>query len=150
MKAKMRLPFSFLVLFLGAFIFCATRWLGKHFGDIGTDQLLYHLNFGLKGLLKTDENMIASFVRSCVRAPLIVTIVLFGVLHFLKKYRSIKTRWLFALPVGSLVFFAWQIHFSYSPNPTRPGTHTINREFDNASCRVTRFFQNLHKGNMLL
>lgn len=53
-------------------------WVGAHFGTASLEQVLYHLQFGLNGLIDTDTALIKSFVLTCVLGPLLFAAVMVG------------------------------------------------------------------------
>ncbi|OYY49872.1 MAG: hypothetical protein B7Y48_04625, partial [Methylophilales bacterium 28-44-11] len=44
-------------------------WVGENFGAPPLEQVLYHLQFGLNGLVDTDAALIQSFIQTCLVWP---------------------------------------------------------------------------------
>ena len=53
------------------FLFCLGYWLNRYFGKPEIEQIAYHLNAGVDGLLLSDPALIRRCVRWCVVAPLL-------------------------------------------------------------------------------
>ncbi|HEY0064140.1 MAG TPA: sulfatase-like hydrolase/transferase [Telluria sp.] len=65
-------------LYLSAYLLlCLSYWLNRYFGVPDIDQILYHLDFGMQGLVATDPVLLKRFVRWCVIAPVLLLILTF-------------------------------------------------------------------------
>lgn len=61
----------FSIYLLSFFIFAIAVWIAINFGQPSLEQLLYHAQFGLTGLLDTDSAIIQSFLGWCIALPLL-------------------------------------------------------------------------------
>lgn len=62
-----------------AFVLLFTSsWLARKFGHPNFEQVLYHLQFGSTGLIDVDQGLIWSFIRQCLLAPIIPTLLIYG------------------------------------------------------------------------
>lgn len=53
-------------------------WIARKFGEPSFEQLLYHMQFGADGLIESDRDMIWSFLRNCVGAPLLLAVLAYA------------------------------------------------------------------------
>jgi phosphoglycerol transferase len=67
----------YLRLFIRSVVYCAAFfliftavWINQNFGEPSLEQILYHLQFGMNGLVDTDAGILRSFVRTCVYWPI--------------------------------------------------------------------------------
>jgi phosphoglycerol transferase len=51
-------------------------WVGENFGKPPLEQVLYHLQFGMNGLVDTDVALIHSFVHTCLVWPIALAILI--------------------------------------------------------------------------
>lgn len=66
-----------------------SSWLGRKFGHPNFEQVLYHLQFGSTGLIDVDQGLIWSFVRQCLLAPLIPTLLIYNLEKAIIQIREI-------------------------------------------------------------
>lgn len=69
----------FIVYFVAFFLSFSAYWVNNNFGDPSLEQVLYHLQFGMDGLVDTDAGIVRSFVEECFYWPLALafTLVMF-------------------------------------------------------------------------
>lgn len=66
----------FFVYFSAFALALLAYWVGDNFGEPSLEQVLYHLQFGLDGLVDTDIALKKSFFTFCIATPLILALVL--------------------------------------------------------------------------
>lgn len=66
----------FFIYFLAFFLSTLAYWVGDNFGKPPLEQVLYHLQFGISGLVDTDTALIQSFVETCLAWPISVALVI--------------------------------------------------------------------------
>lgn len=73
-----------------AFVLLFTSsWLGRKFGHPNFEQVLYHLQFGSAGLIDVDQGLIWSYIRQCLLAPLIPTLLIYALENAVIQIREI-------------------------------------------------------------
>ncbi|MDO9393814.1 MAG: phosphatidylglycerol--membrane-oligosaccharide glycerophosphotransferase, partial [Methylotenera sp.] len=56
--------------YLGAFFLISIAyWIADNFGEPSLEQILYHAQFGVQGLVDTDAAIIKSFLSWCIALP---------------------------------------------------------------------------------
>lgn len=73
--------FSYILLFLGVFLASTACWIVSKFGNVTTEQLLFHLYMPLDADIKTIEQ----FVRKTIRPSAEVLIFFFAANKFFSK-----------------------------------------------------------------
>ena len=81
---------NYLILFISVHLFMFTEWLHRYFGKVDLEQILIFFNFGLNGLLNTEEYVIEKYFQLCIYFPLFIIVFVFLVSKFIKKIK-IKT-----------------------------------------------------------
>ena len=71
-----RASLRFITYFSGFFLALLAYWVGDNFGEPSLEQVLYHLQFGMDGLVDTDTALIRSFVMWCLLLPLLCSVLL--------------------------------------------------------------------------
>lgn len=71
-RAKLR----FLTYLSGIFLALLAYWVGENFGEPPLEQVLYHMQFGMQGLVDTDTALIKSFSIYCLLLPFIASSLL--------------------------------------------------------------------------
>lgn len=62
-----------------AFVLLFTSfWLSRKFGQPNFEQVLYHIQFGNTGLVDVDQGLIWSYIRQCLLAPILPTLLIYG------------------------------------------------------------------------
>ena len=75
------------IYWFSASIYMFGVWLDFNFGGATFDQILYHLQFGVGRLVKTDIFMLKSFIKSCLLFPIIPAILVgTSMLYLCNKY----------------------------------------------------------------
>ena len=69
-RHNIRLTIRFGVYFIAFFLLFSAFWINSHFGEPSLEQILYHLQFGMEGLVDTDAGIVHSFVEQCLYWPL--------------------------------------------------------------------------------
>lgn len=73
-----------------AFVLLFTSsWLSRKFGHPNFEQVLYHLQFGNTGLIDVDQGLIWSFIRQCLLAPILPTLLIYGLESAVIQIREI-------------------------------------------------------------
>jgi phosphoglycerol transferase len=72
----LRLVIRFIVYFAAFFLLYSAFWINQNFGEPSLEQILYHLQFGMDGLVDTDAGIVRSFVRTCLFWPLGIALTL--------------------------------------------------------------------------
>jgi phosphoglycerol transferase len=70
---------KFGIYWLAATCFMIGVWLSRKFGDASFEQIVYHVQFGINGLARTDPILLISFMKSAVLAPFLFALGLFGI-----------------------------------------------------------------------
>ena len=68
--------FRFLIYFAAFFLATLAYWVGENFGKPPLEQVLYHLQFGMNGLVDTDVALIHSFVHTCLVWPIALAMLI--------------------------------------------------------------------------
>lgn len=72
----LRLLLRFLLYAVSFFFVCFGWWTSDNFGEPPLDQVLYHLQFGMDGLVDTDAQLIRTFVLTAILLPTAVAFCL--------------------------------------------------------------------------
>ena len=59
----------FLTYFAAFFLSALAYWIADNFGEPSLEQVLYHAQFGMEGLVDTDTALIKSFLTWCMAIP---------------------------------------------------------------------------------
>ena len=73
---RLRSFLRFLLYFLSFFLVCFGWWTSDNFGEPPLDQVLYHLQFGMDGLVDTDAQLIKTFLQVAVLLPFSIAMLL--------------------------------------------------------------------------
>lgn len=119
--------FSYILLFLGVFLASTACWIVTKFGNVTTEQLLFHLYMPLDADIKTIEQ----FVRKTIRPSAEVLIFFFAANKFFSKKRCVRIffdRYFFgfsmAVFIGGIAFSVLKLnvanwfHDSFSQKST--------------------------------
>ena len=68
---------NYLILFISVHLFMFTEWLHRYFGKVDLEQILIFFNFGLNGLLNTEEYVIEKYFQLCIYFPLFIIVLVF-------------------------------------------------------------------------
>lgn len=72
----LRAILRFLTYSTGLFLAMLAYWVGDNFGEPPLEQVLYHMQFGLQGLVDTDTALIKSFSLYCLTIPFLTALLL--------------------------------------------------------------------------
>lgn len=67
---------KFFIYWFCGIVFTAGFWVNWKFGTPSFDQILYHIQFGVEGVMEADRGMLRSFVRYCIIYPLASALIL--------------------------------------------------------------------------
>jgi len=59
---------------LALFLACLAYWVNENFGEPSLEQVLYHVQFGMEGLVDTDTALVKSFLQLCLVVPLLASL----------------------------------------------------------------------------
>lgn len=71
-----RLALRFFAYWLAFFFLFASFWVIDNFGNPSIEQILYHLQFGMAGLVDTDTRLLDNFVQQALLVPLCFALAL--------------------------------------------------------------------------
>lgn len=107
----------FLAYWLAFFFFFSSFWITNNFGKPSIEQILYHLQFGLQGLVDTDTRLLNEFVQQGLLVPLCFALALL-LLEVVLAYHLIshlktdtppnKKHYTYLHKLGRIVY--WFIH----------------------------------------
>lgn len=63
---------------IAGFFATVAFWVSQNFGEASLEQVLYHLQFGMEGLVDTDAGLVRDFVVTCITFPLLIAVTLSG------------------------------------------------------------------------
>lgn len=66
----------FLTYLTAFFLASSAYWIGDNFGEPSLEQIFYHAQFGLNGLVDTDAAIIKSFLAWCIVLPITAAMLL--------------------------------------------------------------------------
>lgn len=66
----------FFAYWLAFFFLFSSFWITNNFGKPSIEQIIYHLQFGLEGLVDTDTRLLDSFVQQGILVPLCFALAL--------------------------------------------------------------------------
>lgn len=69
-RHTIRSSFRFCIYFAAFFLAALAYWVGENFGAPPLEQVLYHLQFGMDGLVDTDTALLHSFIETCLLWPI--------------------------------------------------------------------------------
>jgi phosphoglycerol transferase len=73
-RHTIRSSFRFITYFIAFFLVELAYWVGDNFGKPPLEQVLYHLQFGMDGLVDTDAALIHSFIDICLLRPFVLAL----------------------------------------------------------------------------
>lgn len=112
-----RLALRFLAYWLAFFFLFSSFWIINNFGKPTIEQILYHLQFGMQGLVDTDTSLVDNFVQQSLLVPLCFALALlllevilaYHLIHHLKTVTTAKQKsYRFWHKLGRIVY--WFIH----------------------------------------
>lgn len=104
----------FLVYAFAFFLAAIAYWVNSNFGRASLEQILYHAQFGLQGLVDTDVGIIKSFISWCVAFPLLTALFLVLMEYSIALFLIHGPKHWFAKPISifnlrSIKVFYWFI-----------------------------------------
>ncbi|MGB4811580.1 MAG: sulfatase-like hydrolase/transferase [Methylophilaceae bacterium] len=81
-----RLAIRIAAYYVALFLIFSAVWIHHNFGNPSLEQILYHLQFGMEGLVDTDESIKRSFIKTCLGWPLVIALALALVEVLLGQY----------------------------------------------------------------
>ncbi len=104
----------FLVYAFAIFLATLTYWVNSNFGRASIEQILYHAQFGLQGLVDTDVGIIKSFISWCVALPIFTALFLVLIEYSIALFLIHGPKHWFAKPIKifnlrSIKVFYWFI-----------------------------------------
>lgn len=88
--------FSYLFAFSLASV---AYWVTSNFGKSSLEQVLYHAQFGLEGLINTDTGIVRSFILTCLALPISVALLLVIVEYSIALFLVYNSKHWFAKPM---------------------------------------------------
>jgi phosphoglycerol transferase len=89
----------FLVYAFAIFLATLTYWVNSNFGRASIEQILYHAQFGLQGLVDTDVGIIKSFAAWCVALPIFTALLLVLIEYSIALFLIHGPKHWFAKPI---------------------------------------------------
>ena len=91
----LRKIFNYVIFFLSIHLFMFTEWLHRYFGKVDFEQISIFFNFGVRGLLNTEEYVIEKYLELCLYFPLfILSIILLSSSIIKKKVKNLRIIYL--------------------------------------------------------
>ncbi len=87
-KHSLRLLLRFFTYLAAFFLLTLAYWVRTNFGEPSLEQVLYHVQFGMEGLVDTDTALIKSFAKICLALPIAVSLLLVGIEAVIGLYLS--------------------------------------------------------------
>ena len=88
--------FSYLFAFSLASI---AYWVTSNFGKSSLEQVLYHAQFGMEGLINTDIGIVRSFILTCLALPVSIALLLIIVEYSMALFLVYNSKHWFAKPM---------------------------------------------------
>ncbi len=100
------------------FAFCLAGiayWVNSNFGQASLEQVLYHAQFGMDGLINTDVGILRSFIITCIVLPVSIALLLIVIEYSIALYLVYESKHWLAKPVQifnvrGLKIFYWFIN----------------------------------------
>jgi phosphoglycerol transferase len=75
-----------MVYFAAFFLLFFAFWVNDNFGEPSLEQILYHMQFGMEGLVDTDIGIVHSFINHCLVGAFVVAFALVAIERLLGLY----------------------------------------------------------------
>jgi phosphoglycerol transferase len=75
-RHQLRALIRFLTYLFAFFLTAIAYWIADNFGEPSLEQVLYHAQFGMEGLVDTDTALIKSFLSWCIALPASLSLLL--------------------------------------------------------------------------
>ncbi|MDI1308164.1 MAG: sulfatase-like hydrolase/transferase [Methylotenera sp.] len=109
----LRAGIRFLTYLLAFFLCAIALWVSSNFGEPSLEQVLYHVQFGMEGLVDTDTALIESFLKWCVALPVGLSLLLVFVEYSIALFITHgSTHWL-TRPARAANIHAVKIFYSF-------------------------------------
>ncbi len=110
----LRATIRFLSYLCAFFLASIAYWVTSNFGKSSLEQILYHAQFGMEGLVDTDIGIVKSFATLCLALPITVSLLLVLVEYSIALYLVHSSKHWFAKPMKAfnlhgLKVFYWFI-----------------------------------------
>lgn len=90
-----RAGIRFLTYLVAFFLTAIAYWIADNFGEPSLEQILYHAQFGVGGLVDTDAAVIKSFLGWCIALPLTLALALVLIEYSIAMFLTHgSTHWL--------------------------------------------------------
>ncbi len=104
----------FLTYLCAFFLASIAYWVATNFGNSTLEQILYHAQFGMEGLVNTDTTLVKSFITMCVALPVSISLLLILVEYSIALYLIHGAKHWFSKPMKvfnlhGLKLFYWFI-----------------------------------------
>lgn len=102
----------FFIYWLSFFMLQLGVWVEHKFETPSFDQILYHFQYGVDGLVDADQSLFLNFLKNVIFAPVVIVFILYFIRHLLarKQYfeagsKRLQTFWAgrFVVERGSLI-----------------------------------------------
>lgn len=80
-----------IVYWLAFFLLATGHWVNKKFGAPTFDQVFFHIQCGLEGLVDTDPALVESFIDNCVLVPLMLALLILFYKRFIFSVKRVQT-----------------------------------------------------------
>lgn len=81
------------------FLASIAYWVSTNFGNASLEQILYHAQFGMEGLVSTDMSLVKSFIGICIALPIGISLLLILVEYSIALYIIHASKHWFAKPM---------------------------------------------------
>ena len=95
----LRIAIRFFTYVLGFSLAAIAFWVTSNFGQASLEQVLYHAQFGMEGLVTTDVGIVRSFILTCLVLPVSLTLLLLFVEYSTAMYVIYNSKHWFAQPM---------------------------------------------------
>jgi len=75
-RHQLRALIRFFTYLFAFFLTAIAYWIANNFGEPSLEQVLYHAQFGMDGLVDTDTALIKSFLKCCIVLPASASLML--------------------------------------------------------------------------
>lgn len=75
-RHRLRALIRFFTYLFAFFLTAIAYWIANNFGEPSLEQVLYHAQFGMDGLVDTDTALIKSFLKWCIALPASASLML--------------------------------------------------------------------------
>ena len=104
--------FQAILIFISFVLIASGFWISATFAKPSFEQSLYHLQFGLTGIIDTDMGLIKDCFFLCIILPLCLTIICYYAAKIIKpiKFISLNSKkTIYILCLAALIIFVCKI-----------------------------------------